>query len=102
MKGEKMPFPKINEKETIEAINDPRVGDRFQEMYSFYLYVIAVNGNSVVTMEGSPPVTFPDEGKIKIQTKAEFKERLSSGSGFWVNLEGRNHDVTGWYQKESE
>lgn len=85
--------------DTMAALADPQVGDRFHEMYGFYVYVVAVNGDEVVTLEGSPPVTFPNGAiKRRTQTKAEFLKRLSYGSipGSWVMLSERGNDVTGW------
>lgn len=83
---------------TEEAIGNPQIGDHFTEMYSFHLFVIGRDGDTVITTEGSPPVTFPDEGKVRTQTVEEFKARLSYGSipGSWVRLIERGADVEGW------
>lgn len=85
---------------TDEAVNDPRPGDRYHERFSFWLYVIAVDGDSVVTMEANPPCEFPKDAKLRIQTKAEFKQRLSYGAipGYWVMLADRGNNVEGWRQ----
>lgn len=85
---------------TDEAVNDPRPGDRYHEMFSFWLYVVAVDGDSVVTMEAWPPCEFPKDGKLRIQTRAEFKQRLSYRTipGYWVMLADRGNDVRGWSQ----
>jgi hypothetical protein len=31
--------------QTMEALKDPQVGDRFHEMYSFWLFILAVTPN---------------------------------------------------------
>lgn len=90
----------MKDNETDIAVNDPQPGDLYSELYSFWLYVIAVAADTVVTMEGSPPVTFPDEGRVRIQTKAEFKKRLSYESipGYWVMIHSRGNNVEGWWR----
>ena len=99
-----MPFTIPEERKTIEAINDPRPGDRFTEMFAFWLYVVKVTPSEVVTMEANPPCTFPEDGRIRIQTREEFLERLSYSNipGTWVRLVDRDNDVSGWLESVSE
>lgn len=88
------------EKQTLEALDNPQVGDRFHEMFSFWVYVVAVDDNSVTTIEGSPPVMFPDEGKVRVQTEEKFKERFlyKTIPGAWITLADRGNDVEGWLE----
>ena len=83
---------------------DPRVGDCYTEMFAFWLYVVGVTETHVTTLEANPPCTLPDDGKLRMQTRAEFAERLSYGTipGYWVWLVGRNHDVSGWLERARE
>ena len=93
-----MPFPDPEKEATERALADPQVGDRFHEMYSFWLYVIRRDGDIVTTMEVSPPATLPDDGKVRIQTVTELRERLAYGNipGYWVRLRDRGNNVAGW------
>lgn len=87
---------------TAQMLADPQVGDRFTEMYSFWLYIIGRSGEWVTTMEGSPPCTFPQDGIVRTQTVEELHKRLAYGSipGFWMEAAGRGHDVRGWAGEE--
>lgn len=92
-------FDELKQK-TNEAMLDPQPGDRFNEMYSFWVYVVFRSGNFVATLEGSPPVTFPTEGKLRTYTLDGFRSRFGYGTrvGCWVYLTDRGNDVEGWYQ----
>lgn len=95
-----MPFPKIpGEKEIEQIMADPQAGDRFQEMYSFWGYVVHRDGDNVVIMTASPPCTFPQDAKVMKCTVAEMRTYFSydSADGYWVTGAGRGHDVNGWY-----
>lgn len=94
-------FPDSMEQATIEAMDDPQVGDRFAEMYSFWVYVVYRDEDCVVTMEGSPPTTFPDEGELRVYSVEEMKERFGykGGGDYWVRLVDRGNNVVGWYEK---
>ena len=100
-----MPFPKTpNEEKTDEAFNNPRVGDRFSETYSFYVYVLEVKKNTIVTLEAHPPCALPEEGKVLIQTPEQFRERFAYGSmlGYSVTLVDRDNAVKGWLEAAAE
>jgi len=99
-----MPFPDPTKEATHEAIMDPRVGDRYTEMCVFWLYVVGVGGAYVTTLEANGPCTLPDDGKLRIQTQVKFAKRLSYGNipGYWVQLAGRGHDVSGWLERARE
>jgi hypothetical protein len=83
---------------TAEAFDAPRVGDRFQEMYTFWLYVVAIEPK-VVVLRGSAPITFPDGAeRVEYDTVEDFRKAYAYGSipGYWVRLTDRDNDVTGW------
>jgi hypothetical protein len=85
--------------DTDAAFNDPQPGDEFSEMFSFWVIVLAVNGDEVVVMEATPPCTLPDDGKvISFATKDDFRSKYSYRSipGYTVSLNKRGLDVTGW------
>ena len=80
------------------AMDDPQPGDRYTEMYKFYLYVLAREGNMVTFMEVNPPCRIPHDGKVGRLPTDEFPKRYAYGSipGYWVSLLDRGYDVTGW------
>jgi hypothetical protein len=86
------------DRRTAEAFSDPRVGDRFTEMYSFWMYVVGREGDCVVTMHASPPCTFPEDAKVTFSTLEEFQKRWAYESipGYSVSLEDRDNDVSDW------
>jgi hypothetical protein len=57
---------------------DYQLGDRFHEMYSFWIYVIATGDDSVTTLEGHP--SDPLNMKIKRATKEGLRSRLKYSS----------------------
>lgn len=90
-------------KATDAAIRDPRPGDRYAEMYSFDLFVIHVECDAVVTLECTrgDGVIMPRDGEMRIQSKEEFRKRLSYSSGkgyYWVSLVQRDFNVEGWHE----
>lgn len=88
----------MTHRQTAAAILNPRPGDRFTEMCSFWLYVLAIDGDSITSIEASAPCTLPRDGKIKTMSKREFAKRLAyrGGGGYWVRLVDRGNDVAGW------
>lgn len=96
-----MPFQLTNAQAdllTEQAFMDPQIGDRFHEMYSFWVYVVARTGNYITTMEASPPCEFPKDGKVQSYLLEDFRKRFSYESipGYWVALRDRGNDVSGW------
>jgi hypothetical protein len=86
-------------KQTIEALKNPRVGDRFHEMYSFWMYVLAVTPETVTFITASPPCTFPDDGKIETLSRNEFVKKFTYQSipgKSYMMLVDRGNDVEGW------
>lgn len=74
-----------------EAFADPQPGDRFTEMYAFWLYVIARDGDEVTVIHASAPCTFPKDGTIERLPVSEFKDRFY----YAYFLDGGNN-VSGW------
>ncbi len=86
---------------TRAAFEDPQVGDRFQEFYSFWVFVVHVGGEVVATVEASAPCDLPQDGKLRhFATREAFRAAYRYGSipGYWVHLAGRNRRVGGWYE----
>lgn len=86
---------------TSEAFDDPRVGDRFHELYSFWVYVVHVDGEYVATVEASPPCDLPTGGKLRhFPSREAFRAayRYETNPRYWVHLAGRGKQVRGWYE----
>jgi len=100
---------------TAEAFADPKPGDRFHEMYSWWVVVVAVDDDGIKTMSGSGPTNltrgqfhdgeivepFPERAMVRwFSTAGAFRaaHRYSSGiSGYSVMLADRGKiDVRGW------
>lgn len=85
---------------TAEAFDDPQPGDRFHEMVSFWMYVLAVDDDGRVhTLCASPPCNVPDDGRIEVFDNAEdYRAFWAYGSipGYTVSLADRGNKVTGW------
>lgn len=86
------------DKATAEAMDDPRIGDRFSEFYSFWLYVVDRDGDHITTMEASPPCEFPKDAKLAKYSLVDFRKRFAYGSipGYSIRLVDRGNDVSGW------
>jgi hypothetical protein len=63
---------------TEQAKNNPKVGDRFSEMYSFWVYVLLVKENLVVTMESNH--NKESDWELKVYTTEGWKKEHSYGS----------------------
>jgi hypothetical protein len=90
-------------RETHKAMDDPRPGDRYQEMYSFWMYVVAVRDDgAIIVAEGSSPVTFPQQATFRCFRDADaFRKHYSYNSnvsGYFVRLASRDENVTGWLE----
>lgn len=83
---------------TVAAMDDPQPGDRYTEMYAFYLYVLKRDSGMITFMEANPPCRIPHDGKVGRLPADEFRKRYAYGSipGYWVQLLDRGSDVTGW------
>ena len=97
--GERLPGTLVSKRATAAAFAAPAVGQRFSEHCSYWIYVVEVEGGRIVTLEGSPPVTFPDTAERREYAGAdEFRARFAYQSipGYWVTFVDDGHDVTGW------
>ena len=96
-----MPFSEYMKEETEEAFQRPRAGDRFTEMYAFWVYVLRVHDGVVTIMEANPPCELPRDGKVCALTIYAFRQRYAYKSipGYSVRLVDRNNDVSGWIPK---
>ena len=74
-----------------EVFADPQPGDRFTEMYAFWLYVIAREDDEIIVMHASAPCSFPEDGTIERLPVSEFKDRFY----YAYFLDGGNN-VSGW------
>ena len=91
------------ELKTHEAMMNPKVGDRFEEFYTFWMYVVKVSRWHVWTMSASAPCEFPKDGKIEKRTKKEFRKHFSYQTKapelknkYWICLCDRNNNVKNW------
>jgi hypothetical protein len=95
------PKPDTRRSLTAEAFDDPQPGDRFNEMYSFWMFVVAVEPSGrVATMEAGAPCSFPSAGKLVIHESHDaYRRAFAYGSiaGYWVSLSDRGNDVDGWF-----
>lgn len=97
-----MSFPG-HQAETMAAVLDPQVGDRFHEMYGWWVYVVARHGDRVVTMESGAPCTFPDDAKVEGRSLAEWIAHATYDSmrdKSWLMLADRGNQVVGWWKPE--
>jgi hypothetical protein len=104
------------DRETAEAFADPRPGDRFQEMFSWWMVVVSVGPEGVKVMSGSGPVNlqrgqfpdgeivepFPERAEVRwYATAGDFRAAHAYGSipGYAMLLADRGIDVTGWLDR---
>jgi hypothetical protein len=93
--------------DTADAMSDPQVGDRFHDMYTFWVYVVDAGSESVTTYEASGhPSQFPDVGgKLRFfPTRQAFRASYQYGSipGYFVRLSDRGNDVSGWVRRVTD
>lgn len=101
---------------TAEAFADPRPGDRFHEMYSWWMVVVTVAADGVKVMAGSGPTNltrgrFPDGEMVEpfaeraqvrwFATADDFRAAYRCGiPGYTLTLSDRRKiDVTGWLER---
>jgi hypothetical protein len=70
-------------------------GDRFTEMYCFWLYILKTTKKSVWIASASVPCEFPDDAEIEEISKDDFKKRFT-----WIWLVDRSNDVKGWLESK--
>lgn len=96
------PFDDTPDTPTVAAFADPQPGDRFHEMLSFWMFVVAVQpGNGrVAVLTLAAPGTMPRDGKLKVYpTHDAYREAwaYSTIPGYTVSLAARGTNVTGWF-----
>lgn len=85
------------ERDSMAALNDPKPGDRWHEMYSWWMYVLKVEDGKVTTISSGAPCEFPKDGKIEVRTWAEFVQWLTYKSipnKTWATLADRGNDIS--------
>lgn len=92
---------KDSDAETASAFEDPQVGDSFHEMYSFRMFVVAVERDGrVAVLTASPPCTVPNDGKIEVYPSHDaYRAAWSYESipGYHIRLDQRGVNVSGWF-----
>lgn len=71
-----------------------RKGDRYTEMYTFWVYILKVEKDHLWIISASAPCDFPKDGKIKRISKEEFRKT------YWIYLVDRRQNVEGWLNGE--
>lgn len=77
---------------TLDHMTNPQPGDRFHEMYSFWVYVWAIQSDgTIITHEANPPCELPEDAIVKqYKNAAEFAKRFAYGphmpGKFWVKF----------------
>jgi hypothetical protein len=76
-------------RQTIEHMNDPQPGDRFQEMYSFWVHVVVRQCETIIVEEYSPPAEVPKDARVRMfPTLAAFRAAYGDDghtAGYWIN-----------------
>lgn len=96
------------EEKTHKAFCKPKKGDRFQEMYSCWMYVVKVTKKFVYVMTASAPCTFPEDAELEKMTREQYKTRWQYGHssrkkipGYSYALCDRGNKVAGWLKGKS-
>ena len=89
--------------QTVAAILDPQPGDKFSEMYAFFVIVLRRDGDMVTAMEYSPPCELPREGHIYSCSVDDFGSKYAYHHipGYWIRLIHRGTDVSDLLSLES-
>jgi hypothetical protein len=72
---------------TAYHFDHPQVGDRFHEMYSFWVHVVLVTPDRIVVEEYCPPCAIPTDAKVRIfNSHNEFRAAYGymTQPGPWV------------------
>lgn len=87
------------QEQTMEAVEDPQVGDVFHEMYSVWVYVIRVEEHRIWTLHIHPPGKLPDDGTLHILGRTDFRRKMTYTSDREkpvMLISNRGADVEGW------
>lgn len=87
---------------TTEAFASPAVGDVYSEMYSYWVFVVAVDPSRIAVLEASGPCELPRDGKLRVfyshdDFRKVFTYKSRSNLGYWVMLDERGANVEGWF-----
>lgn len=94
MFGGEMPY----QVKTREALADPKLGDRYTEMYAFWAIVVEVDGNRVAILRASAPCTLPDDGAQEVfSTHDDFRAWIRRNALYLVDRRGPDY-VHGWFR----
>lgn len=82
---------------TDAAFAEPKAGDLFHEMYSYWVAVLHAQGNVVTYVTKAGGLRGDGEYTLHASSADEFRNRFSYGApdlGHWVILSRRDADVT--------
>lgn len=77
-----------------DALADPQGGDRWSEMCSYWIYVVAREGNAVTVMHAAPPCVFPQDAREETGSVGWFQS-----AWYGYHLHDRGNAVAGWRGK---
>jgi hypothetical protein len=87
---------------TAAAFADPQVGDSFHEMFTFRMFVIAVEpAGRVAVLTVTPPCTLPDDGTLEVYPSHDaYRAAFAYGTipGYWIRLDERGLNLAGWFE----
>lgn len=78
----------MSDPETIRRMVDPQPGDVFHEMYSYYVMIVARQGDNVEFVENHPPCTLPEDGVRGTLSLSEFRDKfrnIGAVGGYWIS-----------------
>ena len=86
--------------QTSYVMENPKAGDVFTEMFSFWVYVVYRKGNKIGTLIAHGGNTIPPDGKVAETTLEKFQNRFRYNikalkNKYWVTLTKRKADVSG-------
>lgn len=76
------------ERRIRQAFENPKVGTRFTEMYSFWVHVVHVGEDLVAVEEYVAPCEVPKDAKLRYLTREKFRTAYAyegSTDGWWVS-----------------
>ena len=85
--------------QTSYVMDNPKAGDVFTEMFSFWVYVVYRKGNKIGTLIAHGGNTVPPDGKVAETTLEKFQKRFKYNvpafkNNYWVSLTKRKADVS--------
>jgi len=97
-------FPGAEEREarTEAAMQMPLAGDVFEEMLSFWVFVVSVSPRAIVTVEGNGPGSVFKVCKLRTYSPPEeFRKQFAYRTipGYSIQLLRAGDKVEGWAEK---